>query len=72
MDPLGYSITLSKNGECEHLEDHDNNASTPDILVTHTWSTSLDYTVEIPEGDYDVDFQMKDILRNSVKELFGM
>jgi hypothetical protein len=70
MDPLNYSISLSKNGECQHLEDHDNNASTPNILVTHTWSTSVDYDLEAPGGNYEVDFQKKDILRNSVKKLW--
>ncbi|UCE73835.1 MAG: hypothetical protein JSV56_12565, partial [Methanomassiliicoccales archaeon] len=65
-----YTITLSDSGECQHEEDVDADPETPDELVTHSWSTELNYEIKIQSGDYPVEFTEKNILRDDVSELW--
>lgn len=65
-----YTITLKRTGECGHWEDADNDPSTPDEFVIHSWSTTMDYEIETQPGDYTVDFLEKDILREGVSDLW--
>ncbi|MEE9150898.1 MAG: lamin tail domain-containing protein [Thermoplasmata archaeon] len=70
VDGNTYTITLTKSGECWNWEDVDNDPSTPDEYVKHTWSTTVDYEIEIQSGNYTVDFIEKDILRSGVSKLW--
>ncbi|UCG69339.1 MAG: hypothetical protein JSV09_16435 [Thermoplasmata archaeon] len=65
-----YTITLTKSGICLKEEDTDNDPLTPNETVEYTWSTTIDYEVETQSGDYDVIFLEKDILRESVMDLW--
>lgn len=70
VNEIGYQITLAKTGECVHLEDTDNNASTPDEEVVYPWSVDGNYEVLIGSESYDVNFVKKDILRYEVVKLW--
>lgn len=70
INGTSYSITLTRTGECWHWEDIDNDPSTPDEYVKHSWTTTVNYKIETQSGDYEVDFLEKDILRDGVSKLW--
>jgi hypothetical protein len=70
VSEIGYQVTLTQAGECVHLEDTDNNASTPDEEVVYPWSIEGNYEVLIGSESYDINFLKKDILRDEVLKLW--
>ncbi len=70
IDQTNYEIRFDDEDDCTHMEDTDNNASTPDEPVDYRWTILSKYTVIIPSSTETADFEQMDIMREAVDNVW--